>query len=251
MATTESSNRVFILHTTGFFIFHATRFQKTAPQSRHEPDFVSNDVVLETQESQKRKNKGKRAKETDTGGPNSGLMAPKPWTHDEETALERCYIDHSENKTKGNSQKRENFWKKLTGSWHEMMGYTDQEYRTYHQLNSKWKDMSAKLMRFSGIYNKCDNNRKSSMNDEGVIKWAEKEYQLKSNDQIFNHYYVWATIKDTPKFLALCQEANEGQSSSKRTKKYETNAYPSGGSDAHTNYAVNLEQDKEDDEFEI
>ncbi|KAL8267453.1 hypothetical protein R6Q59_004797 [Mikania micrantha] len=70
------------------------------------------------------------------------------------------------NKTKDNSQKRENFWKKLTGSWHEMMGYTDQECRTY-QLNSKWKDMSARLMRFSGICSNCANNRKSGMNDEG------------------------------------------------------------------------------------
>ncbi|KAL8237154.1 hypothetical protein R6Q59_018235 [Mikania micrantha] len=59
----------------------------------------------------KGRKKGKRAKDTKTGK-SSGLMAPKPWTHDKETALERCSIDHSENKTKGNSQKRENFWKK-------------------------------------------------------------------------------------------------------------------------------------------
>ncbi|KAL8260855.1 hypothetical protein R6Q59_024904 [Mikania micrantha] len=124
-------------------------------------------------------------------GGSSGPMAPKPWTHDEETPLGRCYNDHSENKTKGNSQKRENFWKKLIGIWHEMMGYTDQEYHTYHQLNSKWKDTSTKLMRFSGIYNNCANNRKSIMNDEGVLKWAAKEYQLKSNGHTFNRYHVW------------------------------------------------------------
>ncbi|KAL8211370.1 hypothetical protein R6Q57_005807 [Mikania cordata] len=154
-------------------------FQESAPQFQNEPDFVSNDVVLETQEPQKRKKKGKRAKDVETGG-SSGSMAPKPWTHDEETALGRCYIDHSENKSKGNSQKRENFWKKLIGSWHEMMGYTDQECRTYHQLNSKLKDMSTKVMRFIGIYSNRVNNRKSGMNDESLLKWAEKEYQMKS-----------------------------------------------------------------------
>ncbi|KAL8200605.1 hypothetical protein R6Q57_011944 [Mikania cordata] len=96
----------------GFSSFTQPGFQQSAPQLRHKPDFVSNDVVLETQESQRRKKKGKRVKGTETGG-RSGPMAPKPWIHDEETALGRCYIDHSENKTKGNSQKHENFWKKI------------------------------------------------------------------------------------------------------------------------------------------
>ncbi|KAD2393027.1 hypothetical protein E3N88_40004 [Mikania micrantha] len=45
------------------------------------------------------------------------------------------------------------------------MRYTDQEYRTYHQVNSKWKNMSAKMMRFSGIYN-CANNRKNDEKDD-------------------------------------------------------------------------------------
>ncbi|KAL8232435.1 hypothetical protein R6Q57_002213 [Mikania cordata] len=50
----------------------------------------------------------------------------------------------------GNSQKRENFWKKITVTWHNMKGF-DAKYRTYHQLNSKWKDMCTKLTKFSGI----------------------------------------------------------------------------------------------------
>ncbi|KAL8229483.1 hypothetical protein R6Q57_014383 [Mikania cordata] len=87
-------------------------------------------------------------------------------------------MDESENKTKGNSQKRKNFWKKVTVSWHRVMGF-DAEYRTYRQLNSKWKDMCPKLTKFSGIYSNCANNRKSGMSDENVLKWAEKEYQLK------------------------------------------------------------------------
>ncbi|KAL8227147.1 hypothetical protein R6Q57_016979, partial [Mikania cordata] len=62
------------------------------------------------------------------------------------------------------------------------MGF-DAEHRTYHQLNSKWKDMCTKLTKFSGIYSNCANNQKSGMSDENVLKWAEKEYQLKSNGQ--------------------------------------------------------------------
>ncbi|KAL8214983.1 hypothetical protein R6Q57_004432 [Mikania cordata] len=56
-----------------------------------------------------------KRKEKQTAGrdrPSSGLMAPKQWTPDEETALGKCFMDESENKTKGNSQKRENFLKK-------------------------------------------------------------------------------------------------------------------------------------------
>ncbi|KAL8223030.1 hypothetical protein R6Q57_020429 [Mikania cordata] len=147
-----------------------------------------------------------------------------------------------------------------------MMRFIDHEYRTCHQLNSKWKDMSAKLKRFSVIYSNCANNRKSGMNGENTLKWAGKEYPFKPNNQTFNHFHVWVVIKDLPKFRVFCQDSNEGQnlpkfrvfcqdsnegqSSSKITKNSKTNAYLSGGSDAHTNYAVNLEQDEKDDEFD-
>ncbi|KAL8201516.1 hypothetical protein R6Q57_012855 [Mikania cordata] len=135
--------------------------------------------------------------------------------------------------------------KKVTVSWHRVMSF-DAEYRTYHQLNSKWKDMCTKLTKFNGIYSNCANNRKSGMSDENVLKWAEKEYKLKSNDQTFNHYHVWVAIKDSPKFRVLCQDDYEIQGSSKRTKNSESNEYSPGGSTAHTNYAVNLEDDEEE-----
>ncbi|KAL8267470.1 hypothetical protein R6Q59_004814 [Mikania micrantha] len=225
----------------------------TYSQPRFESDFVSpsqpdNEVVPETQDTQKRK-KGKKNKQAAGTGPSSGPMAPKQWTHDEEIALGRCYMDESENKTKGNSQKRENFWKKVTVTWHNVMGF-DAEYRTYHQLNSKWKDMCTKLTKFSGIYSNCANNRKIEMSDENMLKWAEKEYQLKSNGQTFNHYHVRVAIKDSPKFRVLCQEGNDVQDCSKRTKNSELNEYSPGGSTAHTNYAVNLEDDEEEAEFD-
>ncbi|KAL8210676.1 hypothetical protein R6Q57_005113 [Mikania cordata] len=200
-------------------------------QPRFESDFVSpsqpeNEVVPETQDTLKRK-KRKKNKQPVGAGPSSGPMAPKQWTPDEETALGRCFMNESENKTKGNSEKRENFWKKVTVSWHRVMGF-DAEYRTYHQLNSKWKDMCTKLTKFSGIYSNCANNRKSGMNDENVLKWTDKEYQLKSNGQTFNHYHVWVAIKDSPKFRVLCEEGYEVQVSSKRTKNSESNEYSPG-----------------------
>ncbi|KAL8234709.1 hypothetical protein R6Q59_020809 [Mikania micrantha] len=110
--------------------------------------------------------------------------------------------------------------------------------------------MCTKLIKFSGIYNNCANNRKSGMSDENVLKWAEKKYQLKSNGQTFNHYHVWVAIKDSPKFCVLCQEGYDVQGSSKRTKNSESNEYSLGGSTAHTNYAVNLEDDEEEAEFD-
>ncbi|KAL8211402.1 hypothetical protein R6Q57_005839 [Mikania cordata] len=162
-------------------------------------------------------------------------MAPKQWTPDEKIALGRCYMDESENKTKGNSQKRENFWKKVTVTWHKVMGF-DAEYRTYHQLNSKWKDMCTKLTKFSSIYSNCANNRKSGMSDENVLKWAEKEYQLKSNDQTFNHYHIWKVTRSK-----VLQKENQ---------KLGIERVFVGGSTAHTNYTVNLEDDEEEAEFD-
>ncbi|KAL8188885.1 hypothetical protein R6Q57_029640 [Mikania cordata] len=80
---------------------------------------------------------------------------------------------------------------------------------TWTNPRTKPKDMCTKFTKFSGIYSNCANNRISGMSDENVLKWAEKEYQLKSNGQTFNHYYVWVAIKDSPKFRVLCQEGNE------------------------------------------
>ncbi|KAL8196860.1 hypothetical protein R6Q57_024403 [Mikania cordata] len=104
-------------------------------------------------------------------------MVPKQWTHDEETALRRCYMDESENKTNAKiillsfviRKNTKIFGKKVIVTWHNMMGF-DAEYRKYHQLNSKWKHMCNKLTKFSGIYSNCANNWKSGMSDENVLK---------------------------------------------------------------------------------
>ncbi|KAL8225347.1 hypothetical protein R6Q57_017904 [Mikania cordata] len=210
-------------------------------QPRFESDFVSpnqpdNEVVPETQDTQKRK-KGKKNKQPAGTGPSSGPMALKQWTHDKKPFSKDATWTNPRTKPK------------VTVTWHNVMGF-DAEYRTYHQLNSKWKDMCTKLTKFSGIYSNCANNRKNGMSDENVLKGAEKEYQLKSNGQTFNHYHVQMAIKDSPKFCVLCQEGNKVQGSSKRTKNSESNEYSPGGSTAHTNDAVNLEDDEEEAEFD-
>ncbi|KAD4887923.1 hypothetical protein E3N88_19996 [Mikania micrantha] len=139
----------------GISSFTQPGFQQSVPQLRHEPDFVSNDVVLETQKSQKRRKKGserKTRKQVEVAvqwHQNHGLMTKKPRSEDVTSIIPR----------------------------------------------TRPTEMSAKLMRFSGIYSNYANNRKSGMNDG---------------------------------------EANKGQSSSKSTKNSETNEYSSGGSDAHT-----------------
>ncbi|KAL8223789.1 hypothetical protein R6Q57_019264 [Mikania cordata] len=143
-------------------------------------------------------------------------MARKQWTPDEEIALERCYMDESENKTKGNSQKRENFWKKVTVSWHKQLRQQPE---------------------------KRDERQKR-------VEMGRKKYQLKSNGQTLNHYHVWVAIKDSPKFRIIFQEGYEVQGSSKRTKNSESKEYSPRGSTAHTNYAVNLEDDEEEAEFD-
>ncbi|KAL8222828.1 hypothetical protein R6Q57_020227 [Mikania cordata] len=196
----------------GFAPYFQRGFQQNISQPRYESYFVSlnqpdNEVVPEIQDTQKRNKKGTKNKKSAGTGPSSGPMPPKQWTPDDETAIGKCYMDESENKTKGNSQKRENFWKKVL---------------------AQYDDMCTKLTKFSGIYSNCANNRKSGMSDKNVLKWAGKEYQLKSNGQTFNHCHVWVAIKDSPKFRVLCQECNEVQVSSKRTKNSQSNEYSPG-----------------------
>ncbi|KAL8223241.1 hypothetical protein R6Q57_020640 [Mikania cordata] len=98
----------------GFAPYSQSGFQHNISQPRYKSDFVStnqpdHEVVLETQDTQKHNKKFKKNKQSAGTGPSSGPMAPKQWTPDEETALGKCYMDESENKTKGNLKKHENF----------------------------------------------------------------------------------------------------------------------------------------------
>ncbi|KAL8218858.1 hypothetical protein R6Q57_022231 [Mikania cordata] len=63
----------------------------------NQPD---NEVVPETQDTQKRNKKGKKNKQSAGTEPSSGPMATKQLTPDKETTLGKCYMDESENKTK-------------------------------------------------------------------------------------------------------------------------------------------------------
>ncbi|KAL8200194.1 hypothetical protein R6Q57_011533 [Mikania cordata] len=95
----------------GFASYSQSGFQESLSQHRYESDFVSpnqleNEIMSETQDTQKRNKKGKKNKQSAGTGPSSGSMTPKQWTPDEESALGKCYMDESENKTKDNSQKR-------------------------------------------------------------------------------------------------------------------------------------------------
>ncbi|KAL8228027.1 hypothetical protein R6Q57_015611 [Mikania cordata] len=101
----------------GFAPHSQSGFQQNISQPRYESDFVSpnqpdNEVVPETQHTQKCNKKGKKNKQSAETGPSSGSMTPKQWTPDEETALGKCYMDESENKTKGNSRNAKIFGKK-------------------------------------------------------------------------------------------------------------------------------------------
>ncbi|KAL8225801.1 hypothetical protein R6Q57_018358 [Mikania cordata] len=63
-------------------------------------------------------------------------MASKPWPSMKKPLSENATWTNprTKSKVKCNSQKREDFWKKVAGTWHNMMGF-EAEYRTYHQLN--------------------------------------------------------------------------------------------------------------------
>ncbi|KAL8215204.1 hypothetical protein R6Q57_004653 [Mikania cordata] len=150
----------------GFAPYSQGGFQQSISQPRFESNFVSpnqpdNEVVPETQDTQKRnKNVRKTNSRSEqdrvvvTWHRNNGLTMKKPL---------------SENATWTNLRTK---LKKLTVTWNNMMGF-DVEYCTYHQLNSKWKDMCTKLRKFCGIYNNCANNRKSGMSDENKVTMSE------------------------------------------------------------------------------
>ncbi|KAI7731018.1 hypothetical protein M8C21_017412 [Ambrosia artemisiifolia] len=121
-------------------------------------------------------------------------MSPLAWSAFEEGALARAWIDVSEY---GDTGKSGAFWRRVSNHFHTIM--QREEYRVHHQLNSKWRDLRPKLMRFNIIYNNLYDHR--DLDEVGLMKTANDHYWWQNNDMFF-HMAAWRVIKDHPDFFS-------------------------------------------------
>ena len=107
------------------------------------------------------------------------------WQPQEEVALAQGWIQISTDSRIGNMQRRDQFWKKITDYFHQVMGRGS--CRDHHQLATKYRDMSKKITMFNGIYNNLKRQWRSGSNDAQILTQALKSYKIQNNNKAFTH----------------------------------------------------------------
>ncbi|GJS64188.1 hypothetical protein Tco_0678752 [Tanacetum coccineum] len=117
------------------------------------------------------------------------------WTHEEEIALDKGWVDVFENSRFGNPRKE-------TGFWCEVLAYMEsktKQYarRTYDMMCGKWKTVCPVVVRFCGVYgNVMRMSQKSRASDEDYVKRALMHYQAKTRNTFkYRHCWEAATLK--------------------------------------------------------
>ena len=136
-------------------------------------------------------------------GESSGPAPPKPWTPQEEVALAQSFLFISEDGEVGNNQRHQEFWERIREDFSQHVGGSD---RTAHQINSKWRDLYAKVSLFYGLYNTNWNNRGSAQSELGVMNVTHEQFKAANFDKPFTHQNVWDTIKGHPRWATIFKE---------------------------------------------
>ncbi|GJV41573.1 hypothetical protein Tco_1420013 [Tanacetum coccineum] len=121
------------------------------------------------------------------------------WTHEEEIALCKGWVDVSENSMLGNSRKEAGFWCAVLAY---MVSKTKQyDRRTYDMVNGKWKTVRPTGIRFCGVYsNVMRRGQESRASDEDYFKKVFMDYQAET-ETTFKYHHCWEILKNSPKWM--------------------------------------------------
>ncbi|XP_022041024.1 glutathione S-transferase T3-like [Helianthus annuus] len=136
------------------------------------------------------------------------------WTKKQEEALAKAYVHCSLNKTKGNQQKLDGFWKKVLEHYNATVGGSTQ---TVHQVRSKWKPMQGKLNLFNGFWHQADRLRHNGSDDTYVRKQALKDYQKRHRGG-FPHVEAWEVVRKHEKKVPIPLLGEDSSSSGGKRK---------------------------------
>ncbi|GKE26896.1 glutathione S-transferase T3-like protein [Tanacetum coccineum] len=121
------------------------------------------------------------------------------WTHEEEIALCKGWVDVSKNNMLGNSRKEAGFWCAVLAY---MVSKTKQYgRRTYDMVNGKWKTVRPTGVRFCGVYgNVMRRGQESGASDEDYFERALMDYQAETGTT-FKYRHCWEILKNSPKWM--------------------------------------------------
>ena len=221
---------------------------ETQTQTQHHHQLVDEsddaeeeDMVPETQPTpppQRRKGK-KQARE---GVAQPGRQKPTAWLPHEELVLVKAWADISEDSIQGNAQPGEHFWFRILERFREELEKGD-DYRTKHQLNSKFREIAKGVSKINGLYNNLKTQRKSGQGDEEILQEALQFY-LEEVGKPFKWHDCWKLLVRSPRWKKYEQDFIFGVQQSKRTKTGSSGYTTS--SDARVGLDLN-----QDDELEL
>ncbi|KAL7599502.1 hypothetical protein Lser_V15G24302 [Lactuca serriola] len=195
-----------------------TQTQPETVVSDSEPEFVTK--TQPTRAATKRKEKAEA----------------RCWEPLEALVLAQSWIDISEDATVGKDQKHDRFWIRVLHNFHK--GMNRGEYRSKHQVYSKWGKMNKEVMLFNDLWNNMKRQWKSGESDEVILKKALKVYQ-KENLKAFKFLEVWNFLKDNRKWLSSKTSDQHIDSGSKRNRTSESDHTTS---DARVQFDLNEDE---------
>ena len=171
-----------------------------------------------------------------------GRQKPTLWVPHEELVLVKAWVDISEDSIQGNAQPGEHFWFRILERFREELGKSD-DYRTKHQLNSKFREIARGVSKINGLYNNLKTQRKSGQGDEEILQEALQFY-LEEVGKPFKWHDCWKLLVRSPRWKKYEQDFIFGVQQSKRTKTGSSGYTTS--SDARVGLDLN-----QDDELEL
>ncbi|XP_023757618.1 glutathione S-transferase T3-like [Lactuca sativa] len=142
-------------------------------------------MVPETQPTpppQRRKGK----KQVREGVAQPGRQKPTAWLPHEELVLVKAWADISKDSIQGNAQPGDHFWFRILEQFQEELEKGD-DYRTKHQLNSKFREIAKGVSKINGLYNNLKTQWKSGQGDEQILQEVLQFYleEVEKYDQDF------------------------------------------------------------------
>ena len=107
------------------------------------------------------------------------------------------------------------FWKRVESSVYNIVGKS--QYRSHHQINTKFTKLKTNVTRFSAIYNKLVLSRSSGSSDADILTLALRRYKDEVGSA-FVHEHCWSIVKHNPRWCVVPTMSTGSSRGSKRSK---------------------------------
>ncbi|WAR61964.1 hypothetical protein PtB15_14B57 [Puccinia triticina] len=161
----------------------------------------------------------------------------------EDEILARCWIEISKDTILNNSQKKDEFWVRITKSFHKHTHTTGSDSaRPKTTLSNRWDLLQKGTVKFSGCYNKIKKNPPSGTTEADILKQAKKVFYDKTH-KMFTYDTAWAVLRYHEKWRDASFPSSTKKSAPSTPAPSTT---PAPSSEAHANTQTAASENAED-----